>query len=212
MMAVWQGGGHAPAVAAAVVVAVLGFGTVGLAAEAERGLRPAIIPQPVSMDVRAGQFRFTPATRLVAEGPAAGEAEKLAEALAPAMGCRLERAAAAGPNTVMLALEESLARKERDYAPVLPPGEHPAPARVLWFDDESSGGTVLELRATDRIGMLHSVAAALERCGADVLWARVATLGVSVVDSFGLACAEPDDVASAEKRREIERAVLAAAG
>ena len=110
-----------------------------------------------------------------------------------------------------LALEESLARKERDYAPVLPPGEHPAPARVLWFDDEASGGTVMELRATDRIGLLHGVAAALERCGADVLWARVATLGVSVVDSFGLACAEPDDVASAAKRREIERAVLAAA-
>ena len=61
-----------------------------------------------------------------------------------------------------LALGEALARKERDYAPVLPPGEVAAPARVLWFDDEATGGVVLELRATDRIGMLHRVAAALE--------------------------------------------------
>jgi [protein-PII] uridylyltransferase len=115
-----------------------------------------------------------------------------------------------------LALEESLARKERDYAPVLPPGEHTPPARVLWFDDEATGGVVLELRATDRIGMLHRVAAALERRRADVLWARVATLGASVVDSFGLVVPdEPDQpisrVPSAGLRREIEREVLAAA-
>jgi [protein-PII] uridylyltransferase len=111
-----------------------------------------------------------------------------------------------------LALDEALARKERDYAPVLPPGEVAAPPRVLWFDDEATGGVVLELRATDRIGMLHRVAAALESRGADVRWARVATLGVSVVDSFGLASPnEPDEVPSAARRREIELAVLAAA-
>src|SRR4029079_9542122 len=76
-----------------------------------------------------------------------------------------------------LALDEALARKERDYAPVLPPGELAPPARVLWFDDEATGGVVLELRTTDRIGMLHRVAAALEHCGADVAWARGGTPG-----------------------------------
>jgi [protein-PII] uridylyltransferase len=111
-----------------------------------------------------------------------------------------------------LALDAALARKERDYAPVLPPGETAAPTRVLWFDDEATGGVVLELRATDRIGMLHRVASALEGCGTDVRWARVATLGASVVDSFGLASStEPDDVPSAQRRQEIEQAVLAAA-
>jgi [protein-PII] uridylyltransferase len=111
-----------------------------------------------------------------------------------------------------LALGEALARKERDYAPTLPPGEEAPPARVLWFDDEATGGVVLELRATDRIGMLHRVASALEERGVDVRWARVATLGASVVDAFGLASpTEPDDVPSAERRREIEGAVLAAA-
>jgi [protein-PII] uridylyltransferase len=113
-----------------------------------------------------------------------------------------------------LALDESLARKERDYAPVLPPGEQAPPTRVLWFDDEATGAVVLELRATNRIGLLHRVAAALEHCGADVLWARVATLGASVVDSFGLAVSGPDGpeaVPSAGRRGEIEEAVLAAA-
>ncbi len=110
-----------------------------------------------------------------------------------------------------LALGEALARKERDYAPMLPPGEVAAPARVLWFDDEVTGGVVLELRATDRIGMLHRVAAALEECDAQVRWARVATLGSSVVDSFGLLCPQrSDEGPPAPRRREIESAVLAA--
>ena len=63
-----------------------------------------------------------------------------------------------------LALDEALARKERDYAPAASPGEPPAPARVLWFDDEATGAVVMELRGTDRIGLLHRVAAALAQC------------------------------------------------
>jgi [protein-PII] uridylyltransferase len=117
-----------------------------------------------------------------------------------------------------LVLGEALARKERDYAPVVPPGETVAAPRVLWFDDEATGGVVLELRATDRIGMLHRVAAALEGSGADVRWARVATLGASVVDSFGLVSAthpeasdDPDEILSTARRREVEQAVLTAA-
>ena len=83
----------------------------------------------------------------------------------------------------------------------------------MWFDDEATGGVVLELRATDRIGLLHRVAAALEECDAHVRWARVATLGVSVVDSFGLLCPQrSDEGPSAQRRREIESAVLAAVG
>ena len=104
-----------------------------------------------------------------------------------------------------LVLAEALARKERDYAPTVT--EPPAPSRVLWFDDEATGAVVLELRGTDRIGLLHRVAAALEGCAADLRWARVSTLGASVVDSFCL-----DGGPAAEQRRQIERAVLAAAG
>ena len=41
------------------------------------------------------------------------------------------------------------------------PANRPPPARVLWFDDEATGAVVMELRGTDRIGLLHRVAAAL---------------------------------------------------
>lgn len=109
-----------------------------------------------------------------------------------------------------LPLAEKIAVKERDYGGR---AQDTAEPRVLWFDDEAggenSGAVVLELRAADRIGLLHSVAGALERCAADVLWARVATLGGTVVDSFGLAVAggeTPDHT----WRRQIEAAVLAA--
>jgi [protein-PII] uridylyltransferase len=107
-----------------------------------------------------------------------------------------------------LPLAEKLAAKERDYGGL--PYDAPSP-RVLWFDNEAggSGAVVLEVRAADRIGLLHGVADALERCGADVLWARVSTLGGTAVSSFSLATVGggAPDVAW---RTAIEQAVLAA--
>jgi len=104
-----------------------------------------------------------------------------------------------------LPLAEKLAAKERDYGG---PPQDPPPAKLLWFEDEATGAVVLELRAADRIGLLHHVAGALERCGVDIRWARVSTLGSTVVDSFSLATANgPVDAAT---RKQIERTVLAA--
>ncbi|WP_034273398.1 [protein-PII] uridylyltransferase [Haloechinothrix halophila] len=105
------------------------------------------------------------------------------------------------------ALGEQLASKERDY------GDHPqhAEPRVLWFDEETEGAdtVLLELRATDRIGLLYRVADALRSCDAEVRWARVATLGASCVDSFAL---RPKGGRSdVEWRKGVEKAVLAAA-
>ncbi len=110
-----------------------------------------------------------------------------------------------------LVLADALARKERDYAPTTPGLEATAPPRVLWFDDEATGAVVLELRGTDRIGLLHRVAAALEGCDTDMRWARVATLGASVVDSFCLAGPGADGALKPAQRRRVEDAVLAAA-
>lgn len=107
-----------------------------------------------------------------------------------------------------LRLGDRLAAKERDYGGV--PADPPAP-RVLWFDDEATGAVVLELRAGDRIGLLHRVAAALESAEVDIRWARASTLGGSVVDSFCLAGPVPDGGLSREQRRRVEHAVLAAA-
>lgn len=112
-----------------------------------------------------------------------------------------------------LSLAEKLAAKERDYAEEQ---DDPPEARVLWFDDEADGGAesedvVLELRAADRLGLLHGLAEALERCGADVLWARAMQVGGTAIASFSLAATSPanGDTTSEDWRREIERAVLA---
>ncbi|GAA5160627.1 [protein-PII] uridylyltransferase [Pseudonocardia eucalypti] len=109
-----------------------------------------------------------------------------------------------------LHLPEALARKERDYAQPAGP-EDRVPPRVLWFDDEATGAVVLELRGTDRIGLLFRVAAAVESCAADVRWAKVETLGASVVDSFCLVGPDGKATLSRAQRRALEEAVLTAA-
>ncbi|HEY7594002.1 MAG TPA: [protein-PII] uridylyltransferase [Actinophytocola sp.] len=119
-----------------------------------------------------------------------------------------------------LPLAEKLAAKERDYADLaadLAADDPPRP-RVLWFDGEADGGAasadvVLELRTADRLGLLHDVAAALEKHGVDVRWARAMQVGGTAIASFSLASRAPGGVPGAggpQWRREVERAVLAA--
>lgn len=113
-----------------------------------------------------------------------------------------------------LALEDKLEAKERDYGGTKHPGDPAANAKpkVLWFDDEATGAAVLELRATDRIGLLHSVAAVLESCDVDVVWARIETLGSSVVDSFCLRGTGPDGAVKRAERVRIDQLLVSAAG
>ncbi|OLF08438.1 [protein-PII] uridylyltransferase [Actinophytocola xinjiangensis] len=99
-----------------------------------------------------------------------------------------------------LPLAEKVAAKERDYADRL---DDPPQPRARWFDDEAVGG-VLELRAADRLGLLHDVAAALERCGADVVWARALQVGGTAIASFCLAGVGPD------QRVQLRQAVVEA--
>jgi [protein-PII] uridylyltransferase len=110
-----------------------------------------------------------------------------------------------------LPLAEKLDAKERDYGGK--PEDAPEP-RVLWFDDEAGkdypSAVVLELRAADRIGLLYRVAGALERCGADVQWARAATLGATAVDSFCIRAADGSSLTAAA-RKQLATAVHAAA-
>ncbi|MEV0946252.1 [protein-PII] uridylyltransferase [Rhodococcus sp. NPDC049939] len=80
-----------------------------------------------------------------------------------------------------------------------------APPRVLWFDTSSPGESIVEVRAEDRPGLLSRLADAFDRCGVDVLWARVSTLGSSVIDSFCLALGDGE---TQSRREEVERAIL----
>ncbi|MEN6335167.1 MAG: beta-N-acetylhexosaminidase, partial [Phycisphaerales bacterium] len=85
-----------------VIAAVLASLWGGVAAGAV-----SIIPAPVSCEQREGAFVITSATRVVAEGDAAGEAAGLVDSLAPATGFRLERgdAASSGSNAINLRID-----------------------------------------------------------------------------------------------------------
>jgi [protein-PII] uridylyltransferase len=61
---------------------------------------------------------------------------------------------------------------------------------LLWFDDEATDATVLEVRARDAIGLLHWVTAALESAAVDIRSARISSLGAHVVDAFYLTDAD----------------------
>jgi [protein-PII] uridylyltransferase len=45
---------------------------------------------------------------------------------------------------------------------------------------------VVEIRSADRTALLARLSAVLERDGLNIVWARVATLGSSVIDVFGI--------------------------
>jgi [protein-PII] uridylyltransferase len=104
------------------------------------------------------------------------------------------------------ALRTRLASLERTY-PVA--AGSPAP-QVLWFDDEATGATVVELRAPNTIGLLHRVAQALEGAGVQIRAARISTLGSAVVDAFYVRSGDEPTVVPAERDR-IAAALLTAA-
>ena len=82
-----------------------------------------------------------------------------------------------------------------------------APPRVLWHDVGTSGQVVAEIRATDRAGMLSLLTAVFERAGVDIAWAKVTTLGSSVVDVFGVVL--PEGSAGKALQQTLERALYA---
>jgi [protein-PII] uridylyltransferase len=118
----------------------------------------------------------------------------------------------------------SLERRERDaavhggrageVAAAVPISAVPAPPRVLWLDDTAPGELVVQIRATDRAGLLARLTSVFERDGMDIAWAKVTTLGSSVVDAFCItvpALAETDSARSDHTavRDELERDLYA---
>jgi len=74
------------------------------------GETASIIPLPVSIEQRDGSFLITPSTSVAAQGPAASEAAKLVDTLAPALGHRLKlvRDPPAVKGDIRLTVEPSL--------------------------------------------------------------------------------------------------------
>ena len=92
----------------------------------------------------------------------------------------------------------SLATRDRDAAQQRAAGQGrrrprcrstgcPRRRAILWLDGAAPDELVVEIRATDRAGLLAELTAVFERAGVDIAWAKVTTLGSSVVDAFGIA-------------------------
>ena len=113
-----------------------------------------------------------------------------------------------GEFDVMGALEQRAAESSatgragevRYSVPITPPAARP---RVLWHDGGERGQLVAEIRATDRAGLLSVLTAVFERAGVDIEWAKVTTLGSSVIDVFGIVL--PADGAESTVRHTLER-------
>ncbi|GAA3040920.1 [protein-PII] uridylyltransferase [Gordonia defluvii] len=71
-----------------------------------------------------------------------------------------------------------------------------APPIVRWVQDDIA---TMEVRATDRPGLLSAVSSVIERNGGSIRWASVTTLGGTVVDTFALTWESAVD----ERRRRL---------
>ena len=72
-----------------------------------------------------------------------------------------------------------------------------APPKILWSEGPEPGELVVQIRTTDRAGLLARLTAVFERDGVDIAWAKVTTLGSSVVDVFGITAVGDGDRAAA---------------
>ncbi|TXI40619.1 MAG: [protein-PII] uridylyltransferase [Mycobacterium sp.] len=66
------------------------------------------------------------------------------------------------------------------------PAAAAAPPVILWHDGAVPGGAAVEIRSGDRTGLLAMLTRVFERAGIDIAWARITTLGSSVVDVFAI--------------------------
>ncbi|APE15727.1 [protein-PII] uridylyltransferase [Mycobacterium sp. WY10] len=92
-----------------------------------------------------------------------------------------------------------------EHKPAVPINAVPAPPRILWHAGSEEGQLIVEIRTTDRTGLLAMLTGVFERAGADIGWAKITTLGSSVVDAFGISvpASHTADTARSELEREL---------
>lgn len=100
--------------------------------------------------------------------------------------------------------ERAVTYRRRRQTQARPPG----PPSVRFIDNASSNASVIEVRAANKVGVLHRIAKTLGDLGLDIRHAAVQTIGAEVVDTFYVRNAAGDVVTDAFHRREIERALL----
>jgi [protein-PII] uridylyltransferase len=105
-----------------------------------------------------------------------------------------------------ISLDVRIAEKREAYA--RPSRGRREPPRVVVDNRASDFATVVEVHATDRVGLLYAITRALADLELDIHTAKVATYGDDVVDVFYVRDADGQKVTDPEQIREIERTVL----
>jgi [protein-PII] uridylyltransferase len=107
-----------------------------------------------------------------------------------------------------LPLADRLRQREADYRQ---DGGRTAPPRISWHNGEVSGAAtgIVEVRATDRAGLLYRLSAAIAGEGLDVTSARIETLGADAVDCFYV-CNPSGSPVEPEQRRRVDAALVSA--
>jgi [protein-PII] uridylyltransferase len=112
-----------------------------------------------------------------------------------------------------IAIEARLAERARTYRRRrVTQAAEPAAPTLVFHDEASSNSTVIEVRAPNKVGVLHRLTKALAEVGLDIRHATVQTIGMEVVDTFYVRTFDGGLVTDQFHRREIERAVLYAVG
>ena len=80
------------------------------------------------------------------------------------------------------------------------PAAAAAPPVIRWHDAGRPDRALVEVRAKDHNGLLAVLTAVFERAGADINWAKITTLGSSVIDVFAISAPGSEDAREALER------------
>jgi [protein-PII] uridylyltransferase len=106
-----------------------------------------------------------------------------------------------------LALDYRLAERAARYAPRVPALRHEH-SRVVLENAASESLTIIEVHTVDRIGLLYTIAQALDDLLLDVRLAKVSTLKEKAVDVFYVTDAWGRKLVESDHLQEVERAVV----
>jgi [protein-PII] uridylyltransferase len=107
-----------------------------------------------------------------------------------------------------LAIRARLADRVRTYGDRRARQPADAEPEVRFDLDASEDATVVEVHATDGLGVLYRITSALADLDLDIVGAKVQTLGPQVVDSFFVRSSDGAKLADPAVLTEIERALL----
>ena len=104
-----------------------------------------------------------------------------------------------------LALSARLAERAKAYAR---PGAPPRAPEVRFDNEATHRATIIEVHATDGIGVLNRITRALAELDLDIRTAKVQTLGDEVVDAFYVLDADGEKITDPDHQSEVRRALL----